>query len=164
MAIEDTLNAISTVQKFTRIKDEISTVLDVLSAVRDLGILLSTGGGGSAVLSIAEKITSAAFDSELGKTAALDLPLELFESVLRNTPRIAKSNLLSPAKDVKLARAFGASDATVLLYLPGVLGNIGRFSTGLKVAGRPLELTSQGGLALLGMGFAGAGLTASSFT
>src|SRR5262249_16166620 len=125
-AIEETLNTISSVQKIIRIKDEISTVLDVLSAIKDLGLLLATGGG-RAVLHLARQIESAAFD-RLGKEA-VNLPLELFESVLRNAPRIAKANLLSPAKDVKLARAFSASDAAVLLYLPGVLGRIGQFST-----------------------------------
>ena len=78
----------------------------------------------------------------------------------RNAVRIARTNLFSPSKDAKLARAFSASDSAVLLYLPGVLGNIGTFSTGLKIAGRHLKLATQGGLALLGMGFAGGGISA----
>src|SRR5262249_13092185 len=72
-AIEETLNTISSVQKIIRIKDEISTVLDVLSAIKDLGLLLATGGD-SAVLNLGSQIESAAFD-RLGKEA-VNLPLE----------------------------------------------------------------------------------------
>jgi hypothetical protein len=154
-SISQTLDAISNVQKVIRIKDEISTVLDLLSAIKDLGILLGTQGGGGI---LASKVESAAID-DIGKEA-VNLPLQLFESGSRNAPRIATANLLSPAKDVKLAQAFSAPDSAILLYLPGVLGRIGTLSTGLKVAGRPLELTSQGGFSLLGMGFAGGGVGA----
>ncbi len=47
----------------------------------------------------------------------------------------------------------------MLLYLPGFIGSLpgGPLATGLKVAGRPLKLTTQGGGALLGMGFQGGG-------
>jgi RHS repeat-associated protein len=159
-AINQTLDAISTVQKVIRIKDEISTVLDLLSAIKDLGILLGTQGGGG-IINLASQIESEAID-EIGKDA-VNLPLQLFESISTNAPRIAKANLLSPAKDAKLARAFSAPDSAILLYLPGVLGKLGNFKTGLKVAGRPLELTSQGGFSLLGMGFAGAGITTQLF-
>lgn len=48
-------------------------------------------------------------------------------------------------------------------YVPGLLGNLGTFATGLKVAGRPLQLATQGGFALLGMGFAGGGTTVQLF-
>jgi RHS repeat-associated protein len=159
-AISETLDAISNVQQIIRVKNEISTVLDVLSAIKDLGILLATEGD-SGVLNLASKIESAAID-RLGKEA-VNLPLMLFESIESNAARIAQTNLLSPAKDVKLAGAFSAPDAAILLYLPGVIGAVATFPTGLKVAGRPLELTSQGGLALLGMGFAGGGSTVQLF-
>jgi len=138
-AIDQTLNAISNVEKVIRIRDEISTVLDLLSAIKDLGILLGTEGGGG-IIDLASQIESAAIDrggrGTLGKEA-VNLSLQLFESISRNAPRIANANLLSPSKDAKLARAFSAPDSAVLLYLPGVLGRLGNFKTGLKVAGRP---------------------------
>jgi RHS repeat-associated protein len=145
-AIQETLNAISGIQRLIRVKNEISTVLDLLTTIKDLGLLLASSGSGG-ILGLASKIESAAFD-KLGKEA-LNLPLQLFASVWENAVRIARTNLLSPAKDIKIARAFSAPDAAILLYLPGVLGKIGPFSTGIKVAGRPLEITSQGGRACL---------------
>ena len=159
-AISETLDTISGIQQYARVKNEFSTVLDVLSAITDLGILLAEQGD-SGILNLAGKIQSAAID-RLGKEA-VNLPLMLFQSIESNAVRIAQTNLLSPAKDAKLASAFSASDAAVLLYLPGVIGAIATFPTGLEVAGRPLELTSQGGMALLGMGFAGGGSTVQLF-
>ena len=159
-AISETLDTISSIQKVVQIKDRISTIIDLLSAIKDLGYLLASEGNG-AVLGLAHQLESAAFDY-LGKEA-INLPLELFESVARNTPRIVTANLLSPAKDAKLAAAFTAPDSAILLYVPGLLGNLGTFATGLKVAGRPLQLAIQGGFALLGMGFAGGGTTVQLF-
>jgi RHS repeat-associated protein len=156
-AISETLDAMSGVQKMIQVKDEISTVLDLLAAVKDLGILLATEGSGG-VLGLASKVESAAID-RLGKEA-VNLPLQLFGSVSSNAMRIAKANVLSPTKDAKLARAFTAPDAAVLLYLPGFIGKVPPIATGLKVVGRDLKITTQGGGALLGMGFAGGGIDA----
>jgi RHS repeat-associated protein len=157
-AISETLDTISSVQKVIRTKDEISSVLDFLSSVIDLGILLGTGGlDGLGLSDLAQKVGSAA-TNELGRDI-VEAPLNLFASITANAPRIAAANLLSPVKDVKLAQAFKAPDSAVLLYLPGFIGSLTRepFSTGLKVAGRPLKITTQGGRSLLGMGFQGGG-------
>jgi RHS repeat-associated protein len=157
-AIEETLNTISGVQKFVRIENQISSVFDFLSSIVDLSIAMGSGGlDGLGVSSLAQKIGSAASD-RLGRDV-VESPLNLFSSIAQNAPRIAEANLLSPSKDVKLLQAFKASDSAVLLYLPGFIGSLpgGPLSTGLKVAGRPLKLTTQGGAALLGMGFQGGG-------
>ena len=157
-AISETLDTISSIQQFVRTKDEISSVLDFLSSIVDLATLIGSGGlDGLLVSNTARKIENAATD-KLGR-AAVEASLNLFASVAENAPRIAKTNLFSPAKDVKLAQAFKATDSSVLLYLPGFIGTLpgGPISTGLKVAGRPLKLTTQGGASLLGMGFQGDG-------
>jgi RHS repeat-associated protein len=155
-AISETLDAISGIQQITRIKNQISSVLDLLSAVVDLGILFESGGGAS-IINLAKSIESGATD-ELGREF-LESPLELFASVGQNAERIAQANLTSISKVAKLTAAFEAEDSTVLLYLPGFIGSLvsGPISSGLEVAGRPLKLTTQGGFSLLGMGFQGGG-------
>ncbi len=157
-SIGETLDAISSVQQVNQIVNRVSSVIDLLSAVEDLGILLSQQGLGGGLIGLANQIEAAATD-RLGKEA-VNLPLELFESVAANTPRIVEANLLSPAKDAKLVSAFTAPNAAVLLYLPGFIGKIQPISTGIEVAGRPLKITSQGGGALLGMGFSGGAIDA----
>ena len=114
-------------------------------------------------MNIARKIESAATDV-LGRDV-VERPLDLFESVVENAPRIATANLLSPAKDVALTEAFEAEDASILLYLPGFIGAIqtAPISTGLNVDGKPLKLTFQGGRSLLGIGFEGDGDTVQLF-
>jgi hypothetical protein len=110
------------------------------------------------ITGIAARIENAA-TKVLGR-ARVERPLDLFESVVENAPRIAKANLLSEAKDAALVEAFDVKDASILLYLPGFLPlgqEASQISTPLKVDGKPLKLAFQGGGSLLGIGFEGDG-------
>ena len=118
-AIRNTLTVIARVEKIFRIKDEISSIVDILAAIKDVGRLLVAGGGGSEVFDLANQIESAAYGN-FGKDA-MKFPLGIVESLHNNAARIAKANLLSPGKVTKIARAYAARDSAIILYLPGIV-------------------------------------------